>query len=280
MVVFNIASYVSSICVDMEHINTKWKQCFITSLFHFASQVITQNEIKKNQNEKKILHYFKSCCNTADILRWHLRAVALFGVNLLFTSLIKKTWGQRFSRDKRLTLVVLPHAYLQTMNKTSLKVQKTKTVEEVNKVPPHSVYGRRDGRTTAFNSLLRHTSEDKNKSQVWRTLTNSLHVRNYQQSLHTREKVAPVLYRCDDYLPIHHMSEKSEHKFIVNFTFGKYVVHVLVPCWYRFFLWVWNLRNENFTVQQAITSVFSCITSDKHICIWRDRWGISNYTVN
>ena len=33
-------------------------------LFYFASTLTTQNEIKKIQNEK-ILHYFKTCCNTA-----------------------------------------------------------------------------------------------------------------------------------------------------------------------------------------------------------------------
>ena len=62
---------------------------------------------------------------------------------------------------------------------------------------------------------------------MWRIVTNSLHVRNYQRILHmceelvpilhmseelvpilhTREKVAPVLHRCDEYLPILHTSE-------------------------------------------------------------------------
>ena len=35
---------------------------FIASSFHFASNLTTQNEILKN-HMKKILHYFKTCCN-------------------------------------------------------------------------------------------------------------------------------------------------------------------------------------------------------------------------
>ena len=89
----------------------------------------------------------------------------------------------------------------------------------------------------------------KHRSQVWRILTNSLHVRNYQRILHmceelvpilhmceelvpilhTREKVAPVLHMYDEYLPILHTSEiiNMRNWPNVNFTFDK--CDVLVP---------------------------------------------------
>ena len=57
----------------------------------------------------------------------------------------------------------------------------------------------------------------KQRSKVWRILTNSLHVRNCQRILHMceklvpilhiRGKVAPVLHRCDEYIPVLHTSE-------------------------------------------------------------------------
>ena len=135
---------------------------------------------------------------------------------------------------------------------------------------------------------------------MWRILTNSLHVRNYQRILHmcealvpilhmceelvpilhTREKVAPVLHRCDEYLPILHTSEIINMRNLstnfspkiyrnrpyVNFTFGKYLANVTY--WYQFFLWVWNLRNEKFTVQQRLTkTIIRSRIRVKKLCI-------------
>ena len=103
----------------------------------------------------------------------------------------------------------------------------------------------------------------KHRSQVWRILTNSLHVRNYQRILHmceelvpirhTREKVAPALHRCDEYLPILHTStweiwaQILDPKINRNWPYANFTL-ANVTYWYQFFLWVWNLRNKKFTV--------------------------------
>ena len=44
------SSNIISFCVDMHLIDAKCNNSIITSLFHFASTLATQNEIKKNQN--------------------------------------------------------------------------------------------------------------------------------------------------------------------------------------------------------------------------------------
>ena len=83
------------------------------------------------------------------------------------------------------------------------------------------------------------THPKKHRSQVWRILTNSLHVRNLSV-VHTGEKVAPVLHRCEEYLPILHTSESINMRnfstnfrlqnlsklTIRNFSFGQYDVFV------------------------------------------------------
>ena len=49
-IVGNLTHWFISFCVDMHLIDAKCNKCIITSLFHFASTLATQNVIKKNQN--------------------------------------------------------------------------------------------------------------------------------------------------------------------------------------------------------------------------------------
>ena len=64
------SSNIVSFCVDMKPINAK---IFYYILFHFASTMPTQNEIK-NHNEKKIFHYFILSC-----IRPFMRVAGIFG---------------------------------------------------------------------------------------------------------------------------------------------------------------------------------------------------------
>ena len=104
--------------------------------------------------------------------------------------------------------------------------------------------------------------------------------------LHTREKIAPVLHRCDEYVPVLHTSEIINLRNLsTNFrpqnlsklTIRKFLNLANVTYWYQYFLWVWNLRNEKFTVQHRCES--GLLQRKQRYITGIPNWTMSRYNV-